>query len=58
MYKGVRLFVCGFSTDNIFFLESVEDGLTLAFHHGSISVQKVPQIFNLLNYDGGSLMLE
>ena len=29
--EGVRLFVCGFSTDKVFFLESVEDGLTNIF---------------------------
>ena len=36
-----------------FFLESVE-----GFHYGNISVQKVPQIFNLLSYDEESLRLE
>ena len=29
--EGVRMFVCGFSTDNFFFLESVEEGLTYVF---------------------------
>ena len=56
--EAVRLCVCGFSTDNVFFLESVEDGLTNVFHHGNISKQKLPQIFNLLGYNGGNLWLE
>ena len=29
--EGVRLFVCRFTTDNVFFLESVKDGLSNVF---------------------------
>ena len=51
--EGVRLFVCGFNTDNVFFLESVEDGLTNVFTTETTMYKSYPRFFKLTKLQWG-----
>ena len=46
--ERVRLFVCGFSTDNVFFLESVKDGLTIVFITETSPYKRYPRFSTYL----------
>ena len=55
--EGVRLVVCGFSTDNgFFFLESVKDGLTNVFITET-SLYKIYPRFSLTKLQWGKPMV-